>query len=73
MTTTWKRLEHGDHIAEDKIWLKHEFLEQSYALKHNAGYNESHTYAESKFPGVPWTDVPLNMPWEDILNHGSEY
>ena len=51
----WKRLEAGIHNERDIVWLKHEYRERCYELKHDAAYKESHEQAQKRYDGCPWT------------------
>lgn len=52
----WKRLKDGIPTKDDLEWLRHEFVEQAYESKNNAGYRDSHKYAQSRYNGDPWID-----------------
>lgn len=58
---SWKRLTDGVASLEDREWLDHEFQEQKYELENNAGYRESHAYAQKLYNGNPWTDE-----WDEL-------
>lgn len=46
----------GLEQKEDIEWLRHEFVEQAYEFKNNAGYRDSHKYAQNRYNGDPWIE-----------------
>ena len=52
----WERFKDGIPTKEDIEWLRHEFVEQAYESKNNAGYRDSHKYAQSRYNGDPWIE-----------------
>lgn len=52
----WKRLETGTHTLEDITWLKHEYAERHYELKHDSTYSEAHDHVQIRYNGELWDD-----------------
>jgi len=52
----WQRFKDGTPTEKDIEWLRYEFLEQRYELENNAGYRDSHKYAQSHYDGNPWIE-----------------
>ena len=52
----WERFKDGIPTKEDIEWLRHEFVEQAYESKNNAGYRDSHKYAQNRYNGDPWIE-----------------
>ena len=52
----WERFKDGIPTKEDIEWLRHEFVEQAYESKNNAGYRDSHKYAQNRYNGDLWIE-----------------
>lgn len=52
----WERFKLGQASEADIEWLRHETVEARYEAQHNAGYTESHEYAQTNYDGDPWND-----------------
>lgn len=52
----WQRFKDGIPTKEDFKWLRHEFVEQAYESKNNAGYRDSHKYTQSRYNSDPWIE-----------------
>lgn len=50
----WERFKNGVPTPQDREWLRHELCESVYETRHNAGYRESHAYAQNRADGNPW-------------------
>lgn len=50
----WERFKEGIPTAADTEWLRHEFIEAKYEIKHDCGYSEAHAHAQARFDGNPW-------------------
>ena len=52
----WERLKQGKALPQDLEWVHHELTEREYELRNNAGYEESHKFAQNLFNGNPWDE-----------------
>jgi len=52
----WERFKNGQATPQDLEWARHEILESRYEARFNAGYRDSHAYAQKYANGAPWTD-----------------